>query len=166
MRSDRPTLRQAGQPVLAALALLTASPAAAAIATSTMAVSAQVEQSCNLDVRPLRFDGVRSGAPVADARSEMAVGCTPETAFVVTMDGGQNQAVGGRRMAAADGGFLAYELYSDAARTRRWGASLAEAVSGQATGGGAIMLPIYGRIDSGPVNAGAYSDVVTVTVNF
>lgn len=167
MRSWRPGMRHAGQLALGALGLLAAAPAWPSTATGTIAVSARVEQSCHLDVRPLRFDALRSGAPGADADSSLAVACTPDTAFVVTMDDGRNRSGGARRMADAGGGrFLAYEIYSDAARTRRWGASLAEAVSGWIDGATPVTLPIYGRIEAASATAGAYSDVVTVTVSF
>lgn len=167
MRSRRPTLAQAGHLALGALAIAGAVPAVATTASGTMAVSARVEQSCHLDVQPLRFETLQSGAPTAEADSALAIACTPETSFTVTLDDGQHRAEGERRMAEAAGGsYLAYELYSDPARTRRWGASLAEAVSGQSAGGGAVMLPIYGRIEAASATAGAYSDVVTVTVSF
>lgn len=159
-------MRLAGPPALAALALLAAAPAAASSAAATMTVSARVEQSCNLDVRPMRFAALASGADGGDADSSLALACTPETSFVVSMDEGQHRAGGGRRMASTAGGFLAYELYSDAARTRRWGASLAEAVSGQIADAGAVTLPVYGRVGAGQASAGAYSDIVTVTVSF
>ena len=159
-------MRQAGHLVLGVLAALAAGPVAASSATASLAVSARVEQSCNLDVRPLRFEALRSGDARAEADSTLALACTPETAFVVSMDDGQHRAGGERRMASADGGFLAYELYSDAARTRRWGASLTESVGGRIVDGGAVTLPVYGRIDAGTAGAGAYSDMVTVTVSF
>lgn len=160
-------MRQLGQLVLCAAGLAAAGPVVAATTSATLTVGARVEQSCNLDVRPLRFDPLRSGAPGAEADSALAVACTPETAFVVTLDDGQHRAAGARRMAdAAGGGFLSYELYSDPARTRRWGKSPAEAVSGQIVGAQPLTLAIYGRVDSAPAAGGDYSDVVTVTVSF
>lgn len=160
-------MRHAGQLIPVALAALASAPVAASSASSTLAVSAVVEQACNLDVRPLRFETLRSDATAADADSSLAVACTPETAFVVSMDDGRHGADGGRRMADAGGSsFVAYEIYSDAARTRRWGAGLAQSVSGQIDGAQPAVLPIYGRIQSGAAIAGAYSDVVTVTVSF
>lgn len=153
--------------------LMSAFPAAFAVAplsagtvSGTIAVSAVVEQSCYLDVRPVRFETLSSDAPRSDTDSSLAVACTPETAFVVGMDEGQHRADGGRRMAAANGEFLSYELYSDVARTRRWGASMTDSVSGRIEGGEPVTLPIYGRIDLAQASAGAYSDVVTVTVSF
>lgn len=153
--------------VLAAIAApLAWAPLSAGTVTSSMAVSATVEQACYLDVRPVRFGDLRSDATRAEADSALAVQCTPNTAFVVSMDNGQHHAEGGRRMAAGGGEFLAYELYSDAARTRRWGASLTESVGGQVSGESAVTLPIYARVEAVQAKAGAYSDVVTVTVSF
>lgn len=167
MRAHRPIMRRAGQGSLGALAVISGLPAAAAMTSATMTVSATVEQSCNLDVRPLRFEALRSDAPYAEADSSLAVACTPNTPFVVTLDDGQHRADGRRRLAnSAGGSFLAYDLYSDAARTRRWGAGQAESVSGQVAGGKTVTLPIYGRIEAASATPGAYSDVVTVTVSF
>lgn len=141
-------------------------PLSAGTVTGTLAVSATVEQGCNLDVRPIHFTGLRSDAAKGQTDSSLAVACTPDTPFVVSLDDGQHRAAGSRRMASADGDFLAYELYSDAARTRRWGASLTESVSGQVSDGSPVTLPVYGRIEATQAVAGAYSDVVTVTVSF
>ena len=152
---------------LAVLAAASAcAPASAGTVTGTMAVSLPVEEACNLDVRPLSFGTLGSGATRADADTSLGVACTPETAFTVSMDDGQHRADGRRRMATASGEYISYDLYSDAARTRRWGASLTEAVGGQVAGGSAVTLPIYGRIETAAAGAGAYSDVVTVTVSF
>lgn len=153
--------------VLAASAApLAWAPLSAGTVTGSIAVSATVEQACYLDVRPVRFAGLPSDAVRAEADSALAVRCTPNTAFVVSMDNGQHHAGGGRRMAAASGEFLAYELYSDAARTRRWGASLTESVGGEVSGGSALTLPIYARVEAVQAKAGTYTDIVTVTVSF
>jgi spore coat protein U-like protein len=162
MRVGRPEIGRLAQ---LALAVLAAGPASASTTSATMAVSAVVEQSCNLDVRPMRF-ALRSDGPGADADSSLALACTPSTSFVISIDDGQHRSAGVRRMAGEGGNFLAYELYSDAARTRRWGGGLAESVSGQIVGAQPAVLPIYGRVVAAQLVAGAYSDVVTVTVDF
>ncbi len=142
------------------------SPLGATSVAGSLTVSAVVEQACHLDVRPLRFDTLRDGAPRGDADGALAVACTPDTAFVVTMDDGQHRAGGTRRMSTPGGDFLAYELYSDAARTRRWGGGLADSVSGQISDGSAVTLPIYGRVEAASATTGSYADIVTVTVSF
>ena len=132
-----------------------------------MTVSAMVEQSCVLDAQPLQFGVLASDAAGALAASSLAVSCTPGTAFVVTMDGGQYASAGERRMAnAAATSFLAYELYSDAARTRPWGATGSEGVSATMTNAAAMRLPVYGRIETASAAGGEYTDLVTVTVSF
>lgn len=132
-----------------------------------MTVSAVVEQSCALDAQPLQFGVLASDAARADVASSLSVSCTPDTAFVVTMDSGQYASAGERRMADAAGArFLAYELYSDAARTRPWGATTNEGVSATMTTANAMIFPVYGRTDASSANAGEYTDVVTVTVSF
>ena len=165
-RPARPNFGQAGHWVLAACAATAAHPAGAETTGATMAVSMTVEQACHLDVRPLRFETRPSDAAHADAESSLAVACTPDSPFTVSLDEGRNGGEGRRRLASAQGTFIAYDLYSDAARTRRWGAGLAEAVSRQADGAQPVMLPIYGRIKAASAAAGPYSDVITVTVSF
>lgn len=142
-------------------------PVHAGAVRGTLEVSARVEAACHLDLRPVRFAASLVSDGGAEADSALAVACTPETAFVVSMDDGQHRAAGGRRLAEAAGaGYLAYELYSDAARTRRWGASLAESVGGQMRAAGTVTLPIYARLETARAGVGSYSDVVTVTVSF
>lgn len=159
-------MQRAGQLAVAGFASLVAQPASATT-SATMTVTAVVEQSCTLDAQPLQFGVLASDAAGSGAASSLSVSCTPDTAFVITMDGGQYANAGERRMADATGvRFLAYELYSDAARTRRWGASAAEGVSATMTQASAMSLPVYGRIEVSSATAGEYSDMVTVTVSF
>lgn len=153
-------------PGLAAL-LFAAGPLAASSTSATMAVSARVEEGCNLDVRPMVFGSVSSGNPRFDAQTSLGIACTPAASYVVTLDDGQQGANGRRRMSAAQGnGFLEYDLYRDAARTQRWGTSAANSVSGVVPASGTVTLDVYGRITASEAKADSYGDVVTVTVSF
>lgn len=132
-----------------------------------MAVTATVEESCQLNARPVIFGAMPSEHDSIDAHSTVALTCTPEASYVVTMDDGRNGWGGGRRMADATGaGYLAYDIFSDAGRTRRWGATAASAVSAVAPSSGRVELGVYARLAAGPTPAGAYADTVTVTVAF
>lgn len=138
---------------------------AAATAQATLAVSATVAPSCNVRVSPLHFDGAAGANARRDAEALIAVGCTPEAAYSVAIDDGENAAGGQRRMIGGSGDFLAYEIYRDPARTRRWGAG-ADAASGVMAAGGSAHLAAYARIADREDRAGSYRDTVTVTVSF
>lgn len=151
----------------AILAALGFGPLCAGTVSGTMAVTATVEESCNLDVRPMVFGAVPGKHDDIDASSSLVLACTPAASYVVTLDHGRHGNYGARRMADATGTrFLAYELYRDAARTRRWGAAMEDAVSGFTPAGGRIEFAVYGKLAAAPAVAGAYGDTVTVTVSF
>lgn len=141
--------------------------AVAATASATMTVSAVVEPSCNLNVAPLTFQGATGDSPQVDAEASISLGCTPDTSFSVSIDNGRNTANGRRRMVSASGnGFLAYDIYQDAGRTRLWGGTAAGAVSGVVPGSGQVQLNAYGRITSTGAAADRYADTVTVLIVF
>lgn len=139
-------------------------PLLAGTAVDTIAVSVTVEESCDLQTQPLHFGALPSEHGSIDARSSIALNCTPAASYVVAIDDGVH---GTRRMADSSGtDYLAYELYSDAARTRRWGQS-ATAVSAVMPANGRAELPVYARLAAGGAGgSGAYADTVTVTVSF
>lgn len=140
----------------AGLLALMAHPAAA---DTQLHISATVLPSCQVEAAPLAFGAVASAAASADAQASLSLDCTPDTAFTVTMDGGRN---GDRRMAGeATGALLAYELYSDPARTRRW-----RDVAAVSPADGTLRYAVYGRITEARARADRYADVVTVTLSF
>jgi spore coat protein U-like protein len=137
----------------------------AASADSTIAVSLTVEPGCSVAAGPLAF--VAHAGEGATARSQVDVLCNQDTGVSVTLDDGRNAARGVRHLAGSDGGRVAYEIYSDAAHMRRWGAG-ADAVAAAVAGAVGLQLVAYGVIVA-PDTAGAagsYSDTVTVTVDF
>lgn len=136
-------------------------------AKTTLQVSGGVTRGCSLGLQPLMFGQVAFLFPTATAQSFVLVECTPGTTFTLAMDDGQNFN-GQRRMIRTGPGFgtyLNYEIYIDAARTRRWGRTAAQTVTRTATGDGAVNLQAYGRAN-GFVAAGPFRDVVTVTITF
>lgn len=156
-------MRHAGPLTVAVIAAAT--PAVLwASAGDTMTISATVLPSCTVEAGEMAFGTIAGDGPQASAQSLLTLACTAGTPFAVTLDEGQH---GGRRMAEERGiGFLGYEIFQDAARTRRWDAGAAGAVGGVAPSGGRISLNAYGRIVSQAAAAGRYGDVVTVTVQF
>lgn len=139
-------------------------PLSADSAGGTMVISATVLPSCSVEADPMAFGTLAGDRPHASAQAAVRLACTPGTPYAVTMDGGQN---GGRRMAEQQGAaFLSYEIFQDAAGSRRWGDGAAEGVGGVAPANGAVSLTAHGRILSRSAAPGRYGDVVTVTVQF
>ena len=141
--------------------------AAAGTTGAAMQVSAVVGPSCKVDVAPLVFDGATHAHPQVDAKSSIALGCTPDTAFSVSIDNGQNMVDGRRRMVSAAGNvFLPYDIYQDAGRTLRWGSTVGGAVGGVIPASGHLELSAYGRVTATSAAANRYEDTVTVLVTF
>lgn len=143
-------------------------PASAGRATASLRVTTTVLNSCTVQAQPLSF-GTQPiiQFAVLDATATVIVKCGANTAFTVAMDNGQYYAAGRRVYNTGWNQYLPYEVYSDAARTQVWGTGPGRTVAGNTGLSGQSTLTAYGRIDS-PIIVfpGAYSDLVTVTVNF
>lgn len=144
-------------------------PALAGTDSDTMAVTATVVASCDVDAQDLAFGSYDPVSPTPlDAATTISVMCTTGTSYDVAVNAGTGSGatVATRKMSASSN-TLNYSLYSNAGRTTVWGAtSGSNTVTG--TGNGAAQtLNIYGRI---PVHqtspAGSYSDTITVTVTY
>jgi spore coat protein U-like protein len=154
-------------PVPLAAALFAAHPLSAGTVSGTMTVGATVAESCRVDTQPMDFGTLPETPGQREARASVTLSCTPAASYLVTMDDGRNGSAGTRRMADASGTqFLAYELFSDAGRTRRWGASDAGGVGAIAPADGQVELAVYARLVAGRAEPGEYRDTVTVTVAF
>lgn len=149
--------------ILAALPLTGIGNALAASPTGNLEVSAIVTQQCSVQSAALPF-GVY-GSNAVQQNAQIGVTCSSGTSYTVGLDQGA-AASADRRMATADGAsWLDYGLYQDAARTTAWRTGSA-AVSGVGTGN-AQSFPVYGYIPSGQSpRAGAYSDVVSITLSY
>jgi len=152
------------------LAILTG-PALAATDTTTFNVTIDITASCNVDgaaPTDVAFGSQPSTATNVDANGNLAVLCTPSTAYTIALNSGQNGAnVNGRAMANGTT-LVPYQLYRAAARGASdvWGETTGtNTVAG--TGNGAIQnISIYGRVPSANFPVQAYSDVVTATLTF
>lgn len=137
--------------------------------TSVMAVTAAVAESCTVVAGPMTFGTVSPGTPV-DAAATLSLTCTPNADYDILLNGGNNSSSGQRRLANVGGTeFLPYNLYIDASRTQPWGNTVGTDTKAGTVGlTGVTTHQVYGQIPASatPVSAGAYSDVVTVTVNF
>ncbi len=151
---------------LALLAAVAFAPSAlAATADATFQVSINITSTCSVAAQDLDFGSHPSTATNVNADGELEITCTPGTDYTVALDAGANGGgdVNSRRMTNGTG-FVPYQLYSDPGRTTVWG-DVSGTVSG--TGNGAAQtLPVYGRVPDANFPAGAYADLVTVTVTY
>jgi len=156
---------------LGAVGLMASAPAMAGTSDGSMIVSATVLDNCTIIAQPMSFGALTDvGSANVDTTATLALECTPNADFFVSMNNGANADGSVRRMKNAAGDeFLPYEVYSDAARAQRWGVTEGtDTVAGTASVLGTATLTAYGRIASGTSSpsAGVYTDTVTVTVNF
>lgn len=154
---------------LAGLAAGTGAGAAETLTTS-IGVTIRVTGICDIET-PTPADVDFAAANIArrdiDAAGNITLICTKGVSYKIGLGDGQNFA-GGRRMKAASGGdTIGYDLYTDAARTQRWGlVSTPTAKTGVGTGAGEA-IPVYGRVPSVDNAAvGSYADRVLVTLEY
>jgi spore coat protein U-like protein len=103
-----------------------------------------------------------------DQTSMIGMTCTGRTAWNVGLNNGLNPNGNIRRMRlGATGNYVAYELYSNAGRTVRWGNTVnTDTIAGTGTGT-PQSLTVYGRVPATQtVPSGSYSDIITVTVTY
>lgn len=163
------TLRKPVRAALAAALLAMPGMLTAKTFTSTMTLNADIVPSCDVFAVPLMFGTLPTANFTVDKNSTIRVTCSPTVSFSVGIDNGKNFGGGKRRMLRQGGGgakYLSYELYIDAAQTRRWGTATGAVVNVTTPANGApIVLPVYGHT-SGNVSAGPYVDLVTISVTF
>lgn len=139
----------------------------AAVAPSTMNVSATVLPTCLITLEQLAC-GIYTGT-VSDISTTIIMTCSNTVPYAVALDAGtaSDATVMTRRMTGATGAYLAYALFRDAGRTLNWGVTAgADTVAGTATGN-AQSLTVYGRIAASQfVTPGSYADTVTATVTY
>lgn len=153
---------------LSSLALaitLSASPARAGSASSTLTVEANVLGYCTIANQTFTFvdyDPTAVGDHDADSGT-IAVSCTQDTTFWITLDGT------GTMQHTVTSEPLSYELYRDPTRTELY--DVTEPVGYHTTAGLAGLagytVDVFGRIPAAQVvSAGSYTGTVPVTVNF
>jgi spore coat protein U-like protein len=151
--------------LLAAIAgtAVLASPAKGGTASGTIEVSLQVLPACRVETAPLAFSTTQG--TVAQAQTPVEVACTSDSDVSVALDAGRHAVGSQPRLAADDGTFVAYTVYSDPARTRRW---TGQTVLADVTAAQPLQLIAYGQVTAANaiVPAGEYRDTLTVTVTF
>lgn len=152
------------------LALFAAPPAEAATATSQFNVTMTLQAECKLtSASDLAFG--TSGVIQSTINSTSAIGvqCTNTTPYNVGLSAGAGSGatVSLRKMTAASGATVNYQLFRDAARTQTWGDQVGTNTA-TGTGNGAVQtLTVYGSVPAQTTPAaGSYTDTVQVTVTY
>jgi spore coat protein U-like protein len=146
----------------------------AATATSTLDVSATVITTCSVATTPIAFPDYDGSAPVY-ANGDVTVTCTTGAPYNIAIDAGLTYNNSLRHVYdSVSLTQMKYYLYQDAGLLTEWGDSdqantyLAGASLADTGSGLAQPHTVYGQL--GPTGsqkpAGAYSDVVNVTVYY
>jgi spore coat protein U-like protein len=160
-----------------ALGLSLSSTVFAGTATGTLTVTATILDSCAINTdatgtvasATLNFGEISSFASDVDAEvstsgTSLAVYCNGSTTWSLSANQGVNSTDSTQRLMILDGTTLAYDLYSDSARS-----TAIEVDTAFLTGSGSSDdITIYGRIPSGTAlpSAGTYTDTVTLTLTY
>ena len=137
-----------------------------------MDVSATVVTNCRLVVPPLSFGSydplAAHAAQPADASADFTVSCTRNTSASISFNFGLHSTTGnGRGMNGPGTEVLQYQIYRDAARSQIWsqGSDSFRLVTNGVSSPN--QLTVFGRIPPRQeVEPGAYTDVLTATVDF
>lgn len=142
-----------------------ASAASAGSATANLGVSASIAATCSISTSAVAF-GAYSGS-IVDATGTITANCINGTAWTIALGTGTGSgATTSLRKMTSGANTLAYQLFSDSARTTNWGNSGGETVAGTGTGASQNQT-VYGRIPAGTIPAaGSYTDTVVATINF
>lgn len=160
--------------LLTAVALLALGVLPTGLSAKTMGATLQmqvtIDTSCRLQTEDLHFGTANFFNGIADATAVITVRCGPNVNYSVAIDNGLNFN-GQRRMWSGSGkggpSYVPYEIYRNAIRTQRWGATAATIASGTTpVNGSPVALTVYGRVLNTKVLAKPYEDTVTVTLNF
>lgn len=136
--------------------------------TTSVAATAEVSTVCSVTSTALTF-GELQLAGATDGAASVTATCTNGGPYDVGLNNGLN-AVAGQRKLVSGANSLNYDLFSDAARTVRWGDAVGVDTVAGVGNGAAQTLAVYGRIAAGqPVNASNgvdYADTVQVTITY
>jgi spore coat protein U-like protein len=141
--------------------------AAAATATTTFAVTANVQATCLISATALTF-GPYTGALV-NGTSTVSVTCTNGTTYNIGFNQGlgTGSTVTTRKMTGPGSAVLEYDLFSDSARSTNWGQTVGSDTIAGTGNGSTSTLTVYGQVTSAQyVTPGAFTDTVTATVTY
>jgi len=139
---------------------------------ATFKVSATVLKACTIAAADLDM-GTWDGTGNLNGASTITVKCTNGTGYDVALNPGDNGSTEADRKLANGGELLAYNLYSDAARSLVWGDDAGtNTVPGTGTGmanANAQDIRVYARVQLADLQAakpGTYIDSVMATITY
>ena len=138
------------------------------VAAPSLSVSASVSPRCTVGIATdLDFGSVPGLLKTAtDKTSLVRMTCTNRAAYQVGLSNGQH-ALGSVRRMSSGTSFVTYDLFRDSQRSLRWGSTLNTDTATGSGSGSEQTMTVYGRVPAQTaVAAGAYSDVITVTVTY
>lgn len=144
--------------------------ASAETVSGQMNVSLTVEDRCMVDAQPLSFAMTTADPNDAVGESAITLNCAPGTAVEIAIDSGRNQRGGQRRLVdPVTGASIAYDVYSDPARTARWDDGRTGTVSRLTGQTGRATIHAYGQVERATgesLQAGEYRDTLVVSIHF
>jgi spore coat protein U-like protein len=141
------------------------------IGLALLACAASAEASCSISVGSLAFGtyNVFNTTPTYTTGS-VSYRCTRQESVWITLSRGTHSSTFRPRRMASPSDLLGYYLFIGTGYTSVWGDGYSESTSAYFASrvpAQWVAVTIYGRIDAGQdVAVGAYTDTVTVTVNF
>lgn len=155
----------------AAFAAGLAVPAAyAATATAQFNVTITIQSNCLVvSATDLAFGTQGVISANIDVQSTISVQCTNTTPYTIGIDAGNGAGatVAARKMTGPAAATVTYSAYRDAARTLVWGTTIGTDTVAATGSGSAQPVTVYGRVPPQTTPAaGAYSDILTVTVTY
>jgi spore coat protein U-like protein len=127
----------------------------------------QVSPGCGIGTNSLNF-GSYTGV-VLNASTTIQVACTSGTIYNVGLSVGTatGATVTTRKMTGPAGALLAYNLFSNAARTTNWGYTIGMDTVAGSGNNGIQNLTVYGQIPAGQsVGMGSYADTIIATLTY
>lgn len=164
--------KQVIAPLAAGVLLALAGAAHAATRTATITVTAQVVDNCVISAENLAL-GVFDGTNDLAADADITVSCTDGTGYTLDLSTGSSGTYAARELAGPVGSTLFYNLFTSGTYGTVWGDTTGG--SGHVTGTGAgmaasIVHTVFGQLlatdNTGPVEAGAYTDTITATITY
>jgi spore coat protein U-like protein len=157
-------------PIGTGLLLAVCGSAAAATKTDTFDVTANVVGNCFVTATDLNFGDFDGGTALSET-STITVRCSANHGYTLKLNAGDAGSFSPRKM----DNVLEYNLYTSLTKATVWGDGSATTGTVSGVGGGlgmpnAIQHTVYGELPISPANqsvaVGAYSDTITVTVEY
>nr|WP_244423681.1 spore coat U domain-containing protein [Nitratireductor pacificus] len=157
-------------PVAVLASFASAGPVHSATATGTMNVRVTIQAECTV-VSAADLDFGTQGVLSADIdqTTTINVQCTDGTPYNVGLNAGTGAgaSVTTRYMTGPGSAVVAYGLYRDAAHALVWGDTVSSDTVGGTGNGSSQALTVYGNVPPQTTPAaGAYADLVTITITY